>query len=193
MGSLDALLEALERDADAEAAQLISRARQQAGEIRARATAEQDRRRAEVKARIEAEGRREVARAAAAATRRFLESRLRERARVLDRIFTEAADELGAAGPERYRSLLPGMIGETLRFLAGSSAMVTCRPEIAAEVEAALPGESGVTVHASSDAAAGIRGQSAEGSVVVDDTLPALLRRRQAELAIALAVRLEAG
>lgn len=193
MGSLDALLEALERDAAAEAAQLISRAGQRAGEIRSRAVAEQDRRRAEAMGRIEAEGRREVARAAAAATRRFLESRLRERARVVDRIFAEAALELGAAGPDRYRALLPGMIGETLRFLAGAPAMVTCRPEIAAEVEAALPGESGVTVHPSSDAAAGILGQSAEGRVVVDDTLPALLRRRQAELAIALAVRLEAG
>lgn len=193
MGSLDALLEALERDAAAEAAGLASQAEQQATEIRARAVTEQNRRRAEATGRIEAEGRREVARAAAAASRRFLESRLRERARVLDRIFGEAALELGAAGPDRYRALLPGMIGETLRFLVGTPAVLTCRPEIAAEVEAALPGESGVTVHASSDAAAGILGQSAEGGMVVDDTLPALLRRRQAELAIALAVRLEAG
>jgi len=193
MSSLDALLVALERDAAAEATRLVSQAEQQAGEIRARAVAEQTRRRAEVTGRIEAEGRREVARAAATASRRFLESRLRERARVLEQIFGEAAVELGAAGPDRYRALLPGMIQETLRFLAGTPAVLTCRPEIAAEVEAALPGESGVTIHASSDAAPGILGQSAEGGVVVDDTLPALLRRRQAELAIALAVRLEAG
>jgi vacuolar-type H+-ATPase subunit E/Vma4 len=193
MGSLDALLDTLERDAAGEAARLISRAEQEAGEIHARAETEQHRRRAEVTGRIEAEGRRQVARAAAAASRRFLESRLRERARVLDRIFSEASLELGTAGPDRYRALLPGLIGETLRFLAGAPAVVTCRPEIAAEVEAALPGESGVTARASSDAAAGILGQSADGSVVVDDTLPAMLRRREAELAIALAVRLEAG
>ena len=193
MGSLDALLDTLERDAAGEAARLISRAEQEAGAIHARAETEPRRRRAEVTGRIEAEGRREVARAAAAASRRFLESRLRERARVLDRIFSEAALELGTAGPDRYRALLPGLIGETLRFLAGAPAVVTCRPEIAAEVEAALPAESCVTARASSDAAAGILGQSADGSVVVDDTLPAMLRRRQAELAIALAVRLEAG
>jgi vacuolar-type H+-ATPase subunit E/Vma4 len=193
MSSLDALLDALERDAAAEAARLVSQAEQQAGEIRARAVAEQTRRRAEAIGRIEAEGRREVARAAATASRRFLESRLRERARVLEQIFGEAAVELGAASPDRYRALLPGMLQETLRFLAGTPAVLTCRPEIAAEVEAALPGDSGVTVYASRDAAAGILGQSAEGGVVVDDTLPALLRRRQAELAIALAVRLEAG
>jgi vacuolar-type H+-ATPase subunit E/Vma4 len=193
MGSLDALLDTLERDAAGEAARLISRAEQEAGEIHARAEAEQHRRRAEATGRIEAEGRREVARAAAAASRRFLESRLRERARVLDRIFSEAAVELGAASPDRYRALLPGLIDETLRFLAGAPAVLTCRPEIAAEVEGALPGESWVTAHASSDAAAGILGQSADGSVVVDETLPALLRRRQAELAIALAVRLEGG
>jgi vacuolar-type H+-ATPase subunit E/Vma4 len=193
MGSLDALLYALERDAAAEAAQLISRAEQQAQGIRTRAEAERDRRRGEAVGRIEALGRREVARAAAAANRRFLESRLRERARVVDRIFAQAAGELGAAGPERYAALLPGLIRETLRFLAEAPAVVICRPEIAAVVEQQRPGESEVTVRASADAAAGILGQSADGRVVVDDTLPALLRRRQAELAIALAVRLEAG
>ena len=50
-----------------------------------------------------------------------------------------------------------------------------------------------MTAHASGDAAAGILGQSADASVAVDNTLPAMLRRRQAELAIALADRLEAG
>ena len=192
MGSLEALLDTLERDAAGEAARLIAQAEQEAGEIHARAETELRRRRAEVTERIEAEARREVARAAAAASRRFLESRLRERARVLDRIFSEAAAELGTAAPDRYRALLPGLIGGTLRFLAGAPAVVTCRPEIAAEVEASLPGESRVTAHPSRDAAAGILGQSADGSVAVDNTLPAMLRRRQAELAIALAERLEA-
>ena len=193
MGSLDALLESLEHDAHGEAARLIAAAEQRARTIQARAAAERERRRAEVMVRVEADGRRAVACATAAAARRFSELRLRERAVVLERIFAEAAAELRIALAERYRQLLPRLLRDTTRYLEGTPAVVICRPEIGPLIDAARPGEPVLTVETSIDAAAGLLGRSADGLVVVDNTLPALLRRRQAELTIALAVRLETG
>ena len=193
MGNLDALLESLEHDAQGEADRLIAAAEQRARTIQAHAVAERDRRRAEVMVRVEAEGRRAVACATAAAARRFRALRLRERAVVLERIFTEAGEELRLAGAERYRRLLPRLMRDTTRYLEGTSAVVICRPEIGPLLEAKGPGEPALTVETGTEAAAGLLGRSADGLVVVDNTLPALLRRRQAELTIALAVRLEAG
>lgn len=193
MGSLDALLESLERDAEGEAAGLISAAEQRARTLRAHARAERDRRRAEVMGQVEAEGRRAVAGATAAAARRFRESRLRDRALVLERIFTEAGQQLRATGAEHYRALLPRLMADTIRYLEGTPAVMICRPEIGPLLEAERSGALDVTVETSTEAAAGLLGRSTDGLVVVDNTLPALLRRRQAELMIALAVRLEAG
>jgi len=193
MGSLDALLVSLEQDAQGEAARLIAAAEQRARTIQAGALAERDRRRAEVLARVEAEGHRAVACATAAAARRFRDMRLRERAAVLERIFAEAAQELRIALLERYRQLLPRLLRDTTRYLEGTPAVLICRPEIGPLIEAGLPAELALTVEPSTEAAAGLLGRSADGLVVVDNTLPALLRRRQAELTIALVARLEAG
>lgn len=193
MGSLDALLVSLEQDAQGEAARLIAAAEQRARTIQAGALAERDRRRAEVLARVEAEGHRAVACATAAAARRFRDMRLRERAAVLERIFAEAAQELRIALLERYRKLLPRLLRDTTRYLEGTPAVLICRPEIGPLIEAGLPAELALTVEPSTEAAAGLLGRSADGLVVVDNTLPALLRRRQAELTIALVARLEAG
>jgi len=193
MGSLDALLVSLEHDAQGEAARLIAAAEQRARTIQAGALAERDRRRAEVLARVEAEGHRAVACATAAAARRFRDMRLRERAAVLERIFAEAAQELRIALLERYRQLLPRLLRDTTRYLEGTPAVLICRPEIGPLIEAGLPAELALTVEPSTEAAAGLLGRSADGLVVVDNTLPALLRRRQAELTIALVARLEAG
>ena len=193
MGSLDALLVSLEHDAQGEAARLIAAAEQRARTIQAGALAERDRRRAEVLARVEGEGHRAVACATAAAARRFRDMRLRERAAVLERIFAEAAQELRIALLERYRKLLPRLLRDTTRYLEGTPAVLICRPEIGPLIEAGLPAELALTVEPSTEAAAGLLGRSADGLVVVDNTLPALLRRRQAELTIALVARLEAG
>lgn len=190
--SIDALLELLERDAHVEAEKLVSAAQERAQEILTRADAETQRRRAAELDRLEEAGRRAVACATAAAARRFRESRLQERARVLEQIFAEADQELRTASADRYQLLVPGLMRATLQFLEGTPAVVCCRPEIAAQVEQLRAERTDVTVRPSGEAAAGILGESADGTVVVDNTLPALLRRQGAELAVAVAARLEA-
>jgi vacuolar-type H+-ATPase subunit E/Vma4 len=190
--SIDALLEQLERDAQAEAVKLVSAAQKRAQEILSRADAETQRRRTEALGRLEEAGRRAVAGETASAVRRFRELRLRERAEVLDRIFSEAERGLRTSSADRYQRLLPGLMRATLRFLEGTPAVVHCRPEIAAQVEQLRAEHTDVTVRPSVEAAAGILGESADGAVAVDNTLPALLWRRRAELAIAVAARLEA-
>lgn len=190
--SIDALLELLERDAQTEAAQLVFEAQQQADAILARAGAELQRRRAEELGRLEEAGRRAVACETATAAQRYRESRLRERAQVLDRVFAEAEAELRTAGADRYRELLPGLMRATLWFLEQTPVVVHCRPEIAAQIEGLRAGHEDVTVRPSGEAAAGVLGESADGAVAVDNTLPALLRRRRAELEVAVAARLEA-
>ncbi len=190
--SIDALLDVLEREAQAEAARLISEAQRQAGEILARADAEADRRRADGLHRLEQEARRAVARRTAATARGFRAERLQERAAVLERVLAEAERELRTAGADRYDGQLAAMVAATLQFLDGTPAVIHCRPEIAARVEQCRGERTGLTVVPGADAAAGILGEAADGSVVVDNTLPALLRRRAPELAVAVAARLEA-
>jgi vacuolar-type H+-ATPase subunit E/Vma4 len=188
--SIDSLLAMLDREGRSEAEALASAAQARAAEILAQAEADAERHRARELARLEEERRRAVASHTAAAERGHREALLQERARVLDRIFEAAERELGAAAPARYQLRLPGLVRETLRFLERGPAVLRCRPELAAEVERLLPESSNATVRAGAEAAAGITGESADGAVVVDNTLPALLRRRREELAIAVAARL---
>ncbi len=191
--TVDALLELLERDAEAEAAKLLSVAEHRAEDIRSRADAEARSRREEALKLLEEGGRRAVACETAAAARRFRESRLQERAQVLERIFAEAEQELRSASPERYGWLLPELLRETLRFLEGTPSVIHCRPEVAPLLEQMHSDPGALTVSSSAEAAAGILGETADGAVVVDNTLPALLRRRQAELAVAVTLRLESA
>lgn len=191
--SIDALLELLQRGAETEARELVSAAERQAEAIHARAEAEAQRRRAEARERLEQQGRQVVACEIAAWTRRQRGVLLAERARVLEGILVAAEAALGQAGPARYQRMLPALFRETLQFLEGVPAVVTCRPEIEAQLESLAADYPRVSIRPSADAAPGILAEAVDGTVSVDNTLPALLRRRRAELAVALAARLERG
>ncbi len=190
--SIDALLALLERDASAEAAKLISEAELRAQGLLAQAEAGAQRRGAEALDRLREAGRRTVACETAAAARGYRESHLRERALLLDRVFTDAERELRAAAIDRYQGQLPALVDATLRFLEGGPAVLHCRPDVAGPVEQLLKDRADVTVRADADAAAGILGQSADGTIVVNNTFAALLRRQEADLAVAVAARFEA-
>jgi vacuolar-type H+-ATPase subunit E/Vma4 len=69
--------------------------------------------------------------------------------------------------------------------------VLRCRPEAAPVVERLVAGRADVTVEASAEATAGVLGEAADGSVIVDNTLTAWLARRRPELAASLAARLE--
>ncbi|HEY9384379.1 MAG TPA: V-type ATP synthase subunit E [Gemmatimonadales bacterium] len=190
--SIDALLERLAREGDAEAAELISAAQQQAHELLGRADSETERRRAEALDRLQQAERRAVEAETAAAARRYREAQMVERAQLLDRIFAEAERELRSVGSDAYQPQLPALLRATLRFLEATPAVMLCRPELAAPLERLCAEHAGVTVRAVADAAPGVLGESADGAVLVDNTLPALLQRCRADLAIAVAAQLEA-
>jgi len=190
--SIDALLLHLEEDARREAARLTADADARAADVVARAEADVARRRALYLERVAAErrsaGQRQVAAARAEARERFL----RARATVLDRVFDRAVAMLEATAGARYAGRVEHLALDAARYLEGEPAQLRCPPDAAPAVRRAVRGLVDLSV-APETMAAGVTGASMDGRVLVDNTLPALLSRRRADLAIALAARIEAS
>jgi vacuolar-type H+-ATPase subunit E/Vma4 len=189
--SIDALLSLVGRHADAEANALLAAAEARARAIIAAAEAQVATRRERELARLAGERRHAMACATAAAQRGHREAWLRERDRVLDRVFAEAGQALAVAPLHRYERSLGSVVDDTLRYLERIPSVLRCRPEAAPLVERLVAGRAEVTVEPDTEAGAGILGEAADGTVVVDSTLVAWLARRRPELAAALAARLE--
>jgi vacuolar-type H+-ATPase subunit E/Vma4 len=191
--SIDALLALVGRQADDQVSALLAAAEARARAIIAAAEAQVATRRERELARLAGERRHALACATAAAERGHREAWLRERDRVLDRVFADAGQALAVAGLDRYDRILGSAVDDTLRYLEHIPSRLRCRPDAAPLVERLVAGRGGVTVEPAADARAGILGEAADGSVVVDNTLAAWLTRRRPELAAALAARLEAA
>jgi vacuolar-type H+-ATPase subunit E/Vma4 len=191
--SIDALLSLVGRQADAEASALLAAAEARARTIIAAAEAQVATRRERELERLAGERRHAMACATASAARGHQAAWLRERDRVLDRVFAEAGQALSVTPLERYERRLGPAVDDTLRYLERLPSVLRCRPEVAPLVERLVAGRGDVTVEASPEAGAGILGEAADGSVLVDNTLTAWLARRRPELAAALAARLEAA
>lgn len=188
--AVDALLAALERDADREVSRRRTEARERAGTIIARAAAAADLRRAAMRERLSLARRAEVARHAAEATRDLKGRVLRARAELLERVFGRAAERLARIDPARWLERVPLLVEQTLRYLDPGRAVVVCRPEALEPVRAAL-GTREAKIEVREDAAAGLLGRTADGTVLVDNTLMARLERLRPDLAIRLLVRIE--
>jgi vacuolar-type H+-ATPase subunit E/Vma4 len=191
--SLDVLIAELTREAEREADQIRSAAVEQARVIEQTAAEQGRLRRDTERARLEAAHRLAVARDTAAAVRSNRLALLEARYRLLDQVFARAAALLSGADAARYREGVPVLVGATTRYLEGTPAELRCRPDISAEVEARCNGSAQMRVFPSDDANAGLLGASSDGRIVVDNTLPALLARRRAELEVAVNQRLEEG
>lgn len=188
--SIDALLLHLEEDATREAARLRGAADEAAAEIVARAEADAARRRALHLERVAGDrrsaGERQVAAARATARDQFL----RVRAALLDRVFARATALLDSTPADRYAANVGALAGDAARYLEGAPAVLECPADAAAALAEAARGLPNITVRAA-PVAAGVTGTSADGRVVVDNSLSALLARRRPELAIGLAARIE--
>ncbi|HEX9892975.1 MAG TPA: V-type ATP synthase subunit E [Gemmatimonadales bacterium] len=189
--ALEALLEALERDALAEAGRRRTEARSGAEALIARAAAEVDRRRALTLARLASERRAQVAREAAAASRQLKGRVLTARAGVLGRVFGEARRLLAGLDQARWGSRLPALVEQTLSYLDPSDAVLECQPSAESALRKVLADRPGVRVQPRDDAGPGLLGRSADGRVVVDNILTARLDRLRDDLAIQLIARLE--
>jgi vacuolar-type H+-ATPase subunit E/Vma4 len=191
--ALEALLTLLEQEARKEAEAIMAHAEAEAIRILARADADVQRRRAFHAERLEAEGRAELGRELAAAAHAHRARFLTARAEGLDRVFTRAAELLRALPAERYRGRLPALAAATLQYLDQADAVVTCRPELVPVVRRASSAWPAATISADPAAAPGLLGRASNGSVLVDNTLPALLSRQRDNLAIDVAARISAG
>jgi vacuolar-type H+-ATPase subunit E/Vma4 len=126
---------------------------------------------------------------------------LRAREKLIDRIFAEVLQRAPeAARSPRYRESLARRVAAALAYVAGD-AVVACTPELVASLRGALaqagspngaqPRE--VRVEADPSVGGGAIVRSADGSLQIDESLPAYIRREHARLAITILERLDAA
>jgi vacuolar-type H+-ATPase subunit E/Vma4 len=187
---IDALLLHLEEDAGREAARLRSAAEEGAAAIAARAEADAARRRALHLERVTSELRTAGERQVAGARARAREQLLQVRTTLLDQVFDRASVLLGGMIASGYAPIIEQLALDAARYLEGEPAVLQCPPDAAAALADAVPNLPNLTVQ-STGVMAGVTGRSADGRVVVDNSLPSLLSRNRAELAIGLAARIE--
>ena len=183
-----AILEAIEREAAAEAAALLVAARQRAATMVADARAHAD---AEVRgARAEHEPalQREASRLVNAARLRRVRDRTEADVAVVDRAFALAAERLTTLADDpsgdRWRWALVRLVEEAVAF-TGPGSTVRVRPADAAALQDGHVrfDRTAVRLEVEADAAQGFVCRSADGRLEVDGTLPTRLRRARAALA----------
>ena len=190
--SIEALLLHLEEDAAREAARLRSAAEDGAAELLARAEMDVARHRALHLERVGAERRTAGERQVAAARAKAREQFLQVRTDLLDRVFARASALLQDTPIARYAPSVGHLARDAARYLEGEAAVLQCPADAAASLTAAVRDLPDLTVEPAC-VPAGIMGRSADGRVLVDNSLPAILARRRADLAIGLAARIEGG
>lgn len=187
---IDALLVHLEEDAGREVARLRAAAERDASAIVARAEADAARRRALHRERVTAELRAAGEQRVAVARAEAREHLLQVRASVLDRVFERALGRLGSMVVSSYAPILRPLAQDAARYLEGEPAVLQCPQDALAALTDVVPDLSNLTLESAS-VPAGVTGRSADGRVVVDNSLPALLSRTRVELAIGLAAQIE--
>jgi vacuolar-type H+-ATPase subunit E/Vma4 len=188
---LDHLLEALERDANAQVERLLGEARAEADRLTAAGIGSVERRRREAAALRERSRQQEVERAVTLARRDARRAVLESRACLVERVIAAARAELPAAasGPAN-RTRLPAAVASALMAVGGAPAVIRCPARLASEMER-LPPADGVSIVVDPGAGSGFRLATADGAVEVDETLETRLERRRPELTRHLLARLE--
>lgn len=191
---LDHLLEALERDGNAQVEQLLGAARAEAERLTAGGTETLERRCREASALRNHAREQEVEHAVTLARREARRSVLEARACLVERVFAAARTELPAAaqGPG-YRAGLPAALAAALAAVGGESApaVVRCPEPLAKELERLRRPADRVSIVVDPEAGSGFRLGTADGAVEVDETLEARLERKRTELTRHLLAQLE--
>jgi vacuolar-type H+-ATPase subunit E/Vma4 len=89
-----------------------------------------------------------------------------------------------------YRAVLPRHLDEALSFLQGLHPQVRCQAAFVPVLESAIVEREGARIVIDESVGPGIVAESGDGSVIVDNTLTARLRRVETDLATELARRL---
>ncbi|MGO8995568.1 MAG: V-type ATP synthase subunit E family protein [Polyangiaceae bacterium] len=184
---IEELIARLERDADARVAAVETRAKSDVEAILTAADRTSSRTAEEALARRREERRARLSREIAGTRHRARGARLDAEHALLGRVLTRACALLDEMDLDpAYLSGLPERLEEALRFVQGHAARVRCRPLLAPAIRGALAGRSDVNVEEVPAMSAGFSVVSQDGSVEVDDTLPARLQRLRPRLLIEL-------
>jgi vacuolar-type H+-ATPase subunit E/Vma4 len=192
---LEHLLEALERDANAQIDQLLAGARAEADRVTAAAAAVLGQRRVTAAEARERTRSREVEQAMTRARRAARRSMLEAREHLLERVFAAARAELpAAAAGTAYRAGLPDALASALAAVGHEQVVIRCPETLAPDLERLRPPEAEcASVVVDPSAGSGFRVTSADGAVEVDDTLESRLDRLRPELARRVLAQLELG
>jgi len=184
---LDELLGRLERDADARVAAIEARARAEVATIDAAAAQASSQARGQKLAGLRADRRAHLDRELAKARHGARRDRLGAEHALLDRVMVRAGTLLPELeSDEAYLSTIPERLAEALRFVEGRAARVRCRPALAPALRGGLEGRADVTIEELATMPPGFSVVATDGSVEVDDTLPARLERLRPRLLIEL-------
>jgi vacuolar-type H+-ATPase subunit E/Vma4 len=186
------LLEALEREARAQAEAMLEEARSAAAAITRDANERLALQRANAlgarEAALRAAGETTLSEARRAGRRRALEARQR----LLERVFDAARAHFPAALTEpAYRAALPQHLAEALPAVGDGPAAVRCPEVLVPLVQAAVAGRKHLAVQGDPAAPPGVTVTTADGVIEVDNTLEGRLERLRPRLALEVLARLE--
>jgi vacuolar-type H+-ATPase subunit E/Vma4 len=181
--ALEHLVAALEREAETKIGVELDAAREEAAGLEAEASGRIARLRSEALQERQARLQQEAERIVAAARRKARQELLVARHRFLDRVL-RCVLELVPDVP-RSPAYLVGLQDDLVRamsYIGQSAAVVRCSPALAAEVQPLLAGHGEWRLEVDPAVAPGFQVAAADGSVVVDRTLPRRLLQDEARL-----------
>lgn len=191
--ALDALLSALRQEADRTVEQLLTSAREEAARLQSEAVARVEHRCAEAIATREAELKAAADVARARAQRAAAVGMVQARDACLERIFRATDDALARAldSPD-YATAPGGLATEALVYVSGVPVVVRCRTSFVQTVRAVVQPWRDVVVMPDDTVAPGVLVEARDGSVIVDNTVGARLRRMRPLLSIEVLERIGA-
>ena len=190
---LEHLLDALEREATAQAEALLAAARAEAATIARDADARLARRRSELLGSREEELRGAAAAALGEARRASRATALEARQRLLERVLAAARARLPEAlGSAAYRAVLPEHIAQGLRAIGDQPTVIRCPEPLVPAVQAAVATRKDVSVRGDAKSGPGVTIATTDGAIEADNTLDGRLERLRTRLALEVLARLEA-
>jgi len=181
------LVELITRQADEEARRIGESAAAEAAALRGEAVTREA---AQIRARVVARGREletQHGRAIAAARRAARIALLAAREHLVDRVMEAARDQL--PGVDLPTDVLTRLVDAGSSYLPPGGMILRCPTRLLALMRATMAARVAVECLADDDIRAGVRLESADGRVVVDNTLDTRLGHRRRVLAIELLAR----
>lgn len=179
------LLEALTRQGEAEASQVLDEARATAQQIVAQGREQLARRRVEVLAPQTARFRVAAERTITDARRSAMRNVLTARDGLLARIHAAVLERVAVADADpRMVRVLPRLVEEALAYVVGAPVRIECSPDLMHAVHAVVHGKEWVSVAGNQTIGPGVRVVTEDGRVMVDNTLAARFHRLWPRLAL---------